>query len=199
MQTTTGARNRDLEDILRVISLLRPIVDGIDYFQSTMAHHIDVSNILNCLLLFYQQHTRSDSSQVIVAITTERFYDLFSSRLGAVVREDSVISHLALLVSALGHICDKAGNSIHNIMYTELSNQRVRTTMLSPRLQKELRVVCKIVDSIRGGIVGLLFDHCYPNPCLGGFDDSPVQYRSRCILLLFSNLHDDNHPSRPHQ
>lgn len=115
------------------------------------------------------------------------------------MNEDSVISHLALLVSALGHICDKVGNSIHNIMYTELSNQRVRTTMLSPRLQKELRVVCKIVDSIRGGIVGLLFDHCYPNPCLGGFDDSPVQYRSRCILLLFSNPHEDNHPSRPHQ
>ena len=48
-------------------------------------------------------------------------------------------------------------------MYTELSNQRVRKTMLNPRLQKELRGVCKIVDSIRGGIVGLLFDHCHPN------------------------------------
>ena len=42
------------EDIFRVISFLKTIVDGIDYFQSTMAHHIDVSHILNSLLLFYQ-------------------------------------------------------------------------------------------------------------------------------------------------
>ena len=48
-------------------------------------------------------------------------------------------------------------------MHTELDGRWVRTTMLNPRLQKELRVVCKVVDSIRGGIVGLLFDHYYPN------------------------------------
>lgn len=73
------------EDVFKIISFLKPIVDGIDFFQRTMAHHIDVSHILNNLLLFYQQHTQScdgnDDSQVIVAITTERFYDLFSSRL----------------------------------------------------------------------------------------------------------------------
>ena len=90
-----------------------------------------------------------------------QYYDTDQKRLiedclEAVVREDSVITHIDSLCGALGHICDKPGKSIHNIMYTELDGRWVRTTMLNPRLQKELKDVCKIVNSIRGGIIGLL-------------------------------------------
>lgn len=117
-----------------------------------------MSYILNNLLLFYQQHTRSDNTQLIVAITTDRFYELFSSRLAAAVKEASIISYLSTLFSVLGHICDKPRKNIQGIMYTELDNQWVRTTMLNPSLQKELKTL--VVKSIADGLIALFSYHC---------------------------------------